>query len=117
VKKIDYTISIDGSEKKGTTDNEGWLQSYIKPNAKKAKIILDGGIEYEIALGYLNPADEISGVQGRLAHLGFYEGKIDGIFGIKTRNALKAFQVSHDFEPSGEIETPIQDLLIELTGA
>ena len=116
VKKIDYTLTIDGSEKKGTTDGEGWLQSYIKPNAKKVKISLDGGIEYEIALGYLNPADEITGVQGRLAHLGFYEGKIDGVFGIETKNALKAFQISQKLEPTGEVDSSIEDLLRNLTG-
>ena len=117
VKGIDYKISIDGGvEKDGTTDPDGWLQTSILPKAKKVKISMEGGIEYEIALGYLNPADEVSGIQGRLAHLGFYEGKVDGVLNPEIKNAVKAFQISQNLEATGEIDSSIEDLLKQLTG-
>lgn len=40
-------------------------------------------------------------IQRRLSDLGFDPGKIDGIFGPKTRAALVAFQKANDLQPDG----------------
>ncbi|MCK8488663.1 spore cortex-lytic enzyme [Paenibacillus sp. MBLB2552] len=40
-------------------------------------------------------------LQGRLAYLGFYHGKLDSYFGPKTRDALKWFQSEFGMEADG----------------
>lgn len=38
--------------------------------------------------------DEVRRVQSKLKELGFYSGKVDGIYGTNTRDAVRAFQKS-----------------------
>ena len=44
---------------------------------------------------------EVSEIQRRLYSLGYYTGKIDGIFGSKTRSAVISFQKAHGLAPDG----------------
>jgi hypothetical protein len=46
------------------------------------------------ANGYRDHAN-IADLQDRLAHAGYYHGQIDGIFGPRTRYALRAYQHDH----------------------
>jgi len=41
-------------------------------------------------------------VQSALAEVGFYKGKIDGIYGTGTKNAIKQFQETAGIIPNGE---------------
>lgn len=45
----------------------------------------------------------VSGYQKRLAALGYAVGKIDGVFGSRTRAAVLAFQAENDLETDGKI--------------
>ncbi|MBR0467170.1 MAG: spore cortex-lytic enzyme [Clostridia bacterium] len=45
--------------------------------------------------------NEVTEIQKRLFSLGYYTGKIDGIFGSKTRNAVVAFQKAKGLVPDG----------------
>ena len=49
----------------------------------------------------LLPAHRIRRLQSRLAELGMYRGKIDGIFGPKTLDALRGFQKINGLVPDG----------------
>ncbi len=40
-------------------------------------------------------------IQEALKAAGVYDGSIDGIFGKKTREAIRKFQESHDLKPDG----------------
>ncbi len=42
-------------------------------------------------------------VQQRLNELGFYQGKADGINGLQTHAAIKAFEVAHKIQPTGSL--------------
>ena len=42
-------------------------------------------------------------IQARLHKLGLYNGEIDGIPGKKTTDAIKQFQLSNSFKPTGKI--------------
>jgi N-acetylmuramoyl-L-alanine amidase len=107
-----YILDIDGEVKSGTTDGEGNLEESIPPNAKRAKLWLgEEKQEYEINLGYLDPIDELSGVQARLNNLGFNCGKVDGIKGPKTTAALKRFQKKHSLKETGEIDEQTRNAL------
>jgi N-acetylmuramoyl-L-alanine amidase len=45
--------------------------------------------------------DDVYELQGRLSYLGFYYGKIDSIFGSKTRDSLKWFQSEFGMKVDG----------------
>lgn len=111
-----YKLIVDGVEKEGKTDSEGWLRQSISPNAKIAKLILDDQTTYELKLGNLDPIDEISGIQGRLHSLGYYEGSINGRMDEKTKEALEIFQRSQDLEVTGEADEKTKNLLMQMTG-
>ena len=51
--------------------------------------------------------EQIRVLQERLKASGFYPGPIDGIFGAKTRSALRKYQASHGLSNSG---TPMSGL-------
>lgn len=105
---IDYELEIDGLKFSGTTDSQGRLQQSIPPNAEKGKLMLNNGEEvYQLSLGNLNPHDEITGAQGRLRHLGFYFGAIDGKMSPELAHAIQVFQISKDLEPNGELDDQI----------
>lgn len=42
--------------------------------------------------------DDVALMQERLAQLGYYDGEVDGVFGLQTRSAVKAFQRAHGLE-------------------
>jgi hypothetical protein len=116
IKNIGYRIDIDGLEKEGKTDSGGWLRQTLAPNAKLAKVVLADGSKYELNLGHLDPIDEVTGLQGRLHSLGYFEGAIDGQFDDKTREALEIFQRSNDLKVTGEADGQTKDLLIKMSG-
>lgn len=116
VSNMEYEIVIDGKKRKGKTGSDGWLTETVLPNAKKATITLEEGYTYEMNLGYLDPVDEVSGIQGRLKTLGYYEGRVGGTLNEETIEALKNFQYSNDLEVTGEADAKTKNLLKELAG-
>ena len=44
---------------------------------------------------------EVSQIQSRLKQWGYYTGKVDGVFGIETREAVKKFQKANGLTPDG----------------
>jgi peptidoglycan hydrolase-like protein with peptidoglycan-binding domain len=48
------------------------------------------------------PPREVGAIQRRLAELGYYRGRIDGVWGGGTRAALERFQAAQRIEPNGQ---------------
>lgn len=69
---------------------------------------------YTFDLRHLDPTSEISGLQGRLRHLGYAVGAPDGTLDPRSEEALRAFQTDHDLEVTGELDQATQDRLREL---
>lgn len=99
------------------------IEHPIPPSAAEATLHLwpdkgddearKGLLTYSIALGHLDPMDEVSGVQGVLTNLGHYWGPIDGTLSETTRMAIQAFQREHGLDPSGEIDGALKNKLKE----
>lgn len=113
-----YVLKVDGRIYTGCTSGEGVLEQEVPVQTRQAELMLwpDPEDEEEIlhsdlALGYLNPAEEVSGVQARLNNLGFSCGSVDGIAGPKTEQALKRFQRKAGLTPTGKIDSQTQNLL------
>jgi N-acetylmuramoyl-L-alanine amidase len=95
-----YFIDVDGNLIEGETDAQGRIEHAISPDAATARLVfIDTDEEIELTLGSLNPATEVSGIQSRLANLGYYAGPIDGISSSEYEEALIQFELDH---PSAE---------------
>ena len=65
-----------------------------------------------------SPASEVElsiprlkAVQIKLKSLGLYEGSVDGIFGTKSRTALKVFQAENGLPKTGKLTQATVDAL------
>ncbi len=71
------------------------------PAAGSAPAAGEQPFRYELAIGHLDPVDEVSGVQARLRNLGFDCGEIDGVAGPVTRGAIERFQHANGLAVDG----------------
>jgi len=117
---VAYVLTIDGQNRRGTTNGDGLLEEPIPPNAKEGKLIVGEGEdaeEYELELGRLDPVDDPAGAQARLANLGYDVGPIDGTIGPRTRGAIQEFQRDHGLKATGELDETTQRKLQEVHGS
>lgn len=92
-----YKLIVDDVTYEGKTDKSGTLEQFISPDAKEGELIIGPDkARIEIRFGYLDPIDEISGLQKRLSNLGFDCGELNGEsgqeLGPRTADAMRAFQ-------------------------
>ncbi|WP_375539169.1 peptidoglycan-binding domain-containing protein [Pseudomonas frederiksbergensis] len=97
-----YLLEVDGVTYKGTTSAEGYIDQPVPPSAKKGKLTFypfGSGSQpwvWELDLSTQSEASDVKGLQSRLKNLGFYNGKIDGENGPKTKYAARCFHRSCD---------------------
>ncbi len=105
--EIPYTLMIDGASRSGNTDTEGCISEIIQPDARRAKLTLNPSAErpevYEFNLGYMNPVDDIAGLQARLQNLGYLE-RVTGKMDRATTDGLRKFQHAAELEPTGKLD-------------
>lgn len=112
-----YTLVIDGIIIEGNTDSDGYIKQRIPGNAKRAKLLLnDGGEEYEIRLGGIDPIDSASGVQERLRNLGF-DCPSTGIFDAGTTMAIRKFQRARKLKEDGTMDDDTKAALLNAHGS
>jgi peptidoglycan hydrolase-like protein with peptidoglycan-binding domain len=110
-----YVLTVDNKDLKGNTDGDGVLKQYIPNDAKEGILKLNGGKEcFPVRIGGLDPVDEISGIQQRLANLGF-DCEETGQLDDATQRALTNFQGANNLDPSGQPDDPTKNKLLELT--
>lgn len=117
VKNTLCKIKVLEREFEATSDGDGWLKIPIPPNAGLVTVRLPGGQEFELMLGNLDPVDQITGVQGRLHSLGYYEGPIDGQLSPATKDALKAFKAARGLPVSSAIDDQTKVALVKEVGS
>lgn len=86
---------------------EAELSVWLNPDQSKAPAV------WKLNLGHLDPVNEVTGVQKRLANLGFSVGAPDGELNDMTRAALTVFQTLAVLEASGENDTKTRDALVQ----
>ena len=100
-----YTLIIDDEILRGTTDGDGNIEVYIKPNAKGGVLKLNGGKEeYPVRIGHLNPIDTTSGVKQRLNNLGYNCGDESDSESDQLIEAILQFQGDNQLQPTGELD-------------
>jgi hypothetical protein len=110
-----YTLRAGNRVVEDQTDEEGWLEAPIPPDAREGLVTLESGEEIPLLLGGVDPLEEISGVQIRLCNLG-YDCEVTGKLDEETRDALEAFQEDEELEVTGELEDETRARLKEQHG-
>ncbi len=114
-----YALRIEGEWLEGETDEAGWLEQTVPPDARSGELLLQDGEEvHPIRLRALDPVDTLSGVQSRLHNLGFLAGEATGEPDDETEEAIRAFQKKHDLSENGRFDdTDLQPKLEEEHGS
>lgn len=107
-------VTVDGVHCSARTDRDGWLELAVRPDARAARVLLDGRHRFEIRLGHLSPPETLLGVQERLRNLGYFRGRLDGLPSEPLSRALARFQRDRELEVSGEIDGATRQTLVDL---
>lgn len=110
-----YVLTIDRRNYEGKTDSKGRVHETIMPNASIGHLLIGEEMHYAsfpLDLGYLDPITEISGVQGRLLNLGFYDREPDGVMSKGLTAAIRAYQEWLGEEPTGKLDQATRDALL-----
>jgi hypothetical protein len=123
-----YRLLVDGKRYEGNTAGDGMVEQVISPQARYGELTVwptaapsdtDPGpacLTWTLALGHLDPVEELTGVQARLNNLGFESGPVDGIMGPITRSAVRRFQEKHALLVDGIPGPQTQGKLVEVYG-
>lgn len=129
-----YLLGVDDEPdpRKGDLDDDGWLRIDIPADVERGVIHLyppdeesedseeesgdeapveDLCVEYELHFHHLDPVDAPSGARQRLHSLGLCSGAEEDGLGPKTRAALRAFQLLHGLDPTGDLDSATIDEL------
>lgn len=116
-----YVLKFDDHEVSGVTDSLGQIDQPLRPDARRATLIVGEGEEadeFELNLGHIHPIESISGVQARLDNLGYDVGGVTGIMSEKTSAAIERFCGEHaiDPPPRPQIGAAVRAKLMEVHG-
>lgn len=116
---VQYTATADGVISSGQSNGDGYITILVPPNAQELKLKVTEGSktdEYTLPLGSIDPIDELSGVQQRLANLGYPCGSEQGTLGELTKAALRAFQKEMKLDVTGNPDDTTRQKLKQMHG-
>lgn len=108
IANTEYTLIVDQQEwPSRKTDEDGLVNEEVPAYAKRVELRVNDEV-VTLNLGHLNPVEEVhddgvSGIQGRLANLGYYEGESTGVLDEATEEAIRAFQADQDIAVDGAV--------------
>lgn len=116
-----YVLQFEDREAHGFTDAMGQITEPLRPDARRATLIVGEGSEtheFELNLGHIHPIESISGVQARLENLGYDVGGVSGKMSDKTSAAIERFCGENAIEPPprGQIGSAVREKLKEVHG-
>jgi len=117
---VPYTLSIDGkivSNPGDRTTSTGMVICSISPLAREGILVVGEGeemVEYKLAMGYLNPVTNLTGVKQRLRNLGLFNGAIDDNLNQETKDSLQSFQALQNLPTTGEADAATLNKLRDL---
>jgi hypothetical protein len=116
-----YELEIEGQVITGVTGPDGLIEQVI-PMAAENGTLTTKRYTWPLNIAHLNPVDRttdegITGIQARLRNMGYDPGKIDGVLGPRTEEAVRAFQEDNPpLEVDGVCGPQTQAMLVQLYG-
>ncbi len=109
-----------GAEQALTTDGDGVLEIVVPIHIDTVDIEIEGAPgRRRVRIGHMDPADQLSGIQKRLEHLGYYseaEARMSGNIESALVSAILAFQLREGLQASGEVNDETRERLVSLHG-
>jgi len=100
--RIGYVIQSAVSDNYNPSNTDGFALPYDIKTATSYPLL-----EQE------DSGDAVEDLQNALKELGFLSGKVDGKYGVQTKNAVAAFQKSNELPESGTADPKTQQTLFE----
>ena len=101
----------------GELADDGTMEIDLPPDTTKVVVELfcgdgdDPFVTYEFDVGDMDPLTEVTGIQARLANLGYYDGAIDGDAGDVTKSAVARFRRDYGVPLSDEVDDNFKNAL------
>ena len=115
-----YELTAGSFKLTGSSDGTGLVSAMVPVEHRTATIHLkNADLAYTLELGGLDPITEMSGVKGRLALLGYYQGAIDGTDHPLVAVALRRFQEDQKDKKllvTGEADPDTRKALVDAFG-
>jgi len=104
-----FFVELDGKRLKGTssnTDANGLAVCRVPANATRAILVVGKAQdEFELMIGFMDPADTASGAQGRLENLGYFTGGAHTAWDEQSAAAMRHFLQEEELE-GGDVRKP-----------
>lgn len=102
-----YTLSVDSNVTGGTIADDGVIERAVPVNASEGTLTVwldDATTEvWSLRIGHMDPLDEDSGIEARLANLGFDCGDL--------ASSVRAFQERLGLEATGTVDDALRETL------
>jgi hypothetical protein len=111
------TPDAGGDLFEGELADDGAMEIDLPPDTTQVTVELfcgdgdDPFVTYTFAVGELDPFTETTGIQARLASLGYYDGEIDGDLGDVSKGAIVRFRSEYGLPLSDEVDDDLKDAL------
>ncbi len=111
-----YELTVSGKTTTGKLPADGLIEQAVPVDTTEGRLTVwtDETVTqvWELRIGHMDPADEVSGVQARLNNLGFDCGDPNGVLDDDTKSAIRAFQLLTGLEATGEIDDALREKLL-----
>jgi N-acetylmuramoyl-L-alanine amidase len=115
-----YDLAVAGKTLSGKLPADGVIEQAVPVDVTEGRLTiwLDETVTHvwDLRIGYMDPVDEVSGVQARLNNLRFDCGDPDGVLDDDTKSAVRAFQLLTGLEATGEIDDALREKLLSVYG-
>jgi N-acetylmuramoyl-L-alanine amidase len=114
---VDVSVGVEGEESRKKTDGDGKIEVPVKASTRKVGLLAPEG-ELSLAVGVLDPVDQVSGWQARLQNLGYFLGEVGDESNVDESNfALRLFQADEGLGVTGEADDATRGKLVEVHGS
>lgn len=108
----------------GATDDNGVLSAQVKVHVREFEVELTSRKRtLRVRVGDMDPINELTGVQKRLTHLGFYlptktgAENYDALDPKQLVSAIRAFQASKNIKVTGKMDEDTKKALVSAAGS
>ncbi|ARA91972.1 hypothetical protein AWN76_001520 [Rhodothermaceae bacterium RA] len=120
---MDYRLQVGNLTFHGNTGSTGLVEQEVPAIADQAVLTVwhdpeqpEATWEWVLDVGHLDPVETVTGVQARLANLGYRLART-GTFDEPTQQALASFQEAEGLEVTGQVDAVTRDRLVEVYGS